>query len=143
MELSNKNKSFFKVKKLLGKSKAIKKVIAFIKKSSKVDHPILILGETGVGKTLVAQLIHLQSARKNKTFFHLSCSNIPNTIFESELFGHEKGSFTGAEERKIGRIEKADGGTLFLDEISDLSFQGQAKLLLLTRRAEVHGIARG
>ena len=127
---------FFQAKKLIGKSKIIKDIKEFIEKAAQVIHPVLILGETGVGKTFIAQLIHLQSTRKDKTFFHQSCSNIPETLLESELFGYEKGSFTGATERRIGKIEVANGGTLFLDEISDLSFQNQAKLLLFLERGK-------
>ena len=114
---------------LIGKSKAIKEIEEFIKKASSVDYPIVILGETGVGKTLVAKLIHLQSKRKDNKFIQLNCSNIPEALFESEFFGHEKGSFTGATERRIGKVELAAGGTLLLDEVCDLSAQNKAKIL--------------
>lgn len=118
------------LKKLVGKSKAIREVKKFINLAARYDYPIIISGETGVGKTLVAQLIHIASKRKEKPFLHQSCSNIPSELFESELFGHEKGAFTGAVEKKKGKIEIAAGGTLFLDEIADMSLQNQSKLLL-------------
>ncbi|MCP2604595.1 sigma-54 dependent transcriptional regulator [Candidatus Aminicenantes bacterium AH-873-B07] len=115
---------------LIGKSIVIKEIRKFIEKASRIEYSILLLGETGVGKTLIAHLIHLHSKRKGGPFLHQNCSNIQETLFESELFGHEKGSFTGAEKRKIGKIELANGGTLLLDEIADLNPQNQAKLLL-------------
>ncbi|MFQ6084416.1 MAG: sigma-54 interaction domain-containing protein [Methanosarcinales archaeon] len=130
MEISKINRNLFELKKLIGESKAIREIKAFIKKVAQVDHPVLILGETGVGKTLIAWLIHSLSKRRDKLFFHQNCSNIAETLLESELYGYEKGAFTGATERRIGKIERADRGTLFLDEISDLSFQNQARLLL-------------
>lgn len=122
-------KEYLKFKKLVGNSQPIKKLKHFIEIVSNNDYPILILGETGVGKTLVAQLIHKKSKRKIKPFIHQGCSNIPNELFESELFGHEKGAFSGAIGKR-GKIEVSNGGTLFLDEISDLSLQNQAKFLL-------------
>jgi transcriptional regulator with PAS, ATPase and Fis domain len=117
------------LKELVGKSGIIGEIKKFIKKASSVEYHVLLLGETGVGKSLIAQLIHSMSRRRTKLFLHQNCSNIQETLFESELFGHEKGSFTGADGRKIGKIELANGGTLFLDEIADLSAQNQAKLL--------------
>ncbi len=122
------------VEGFVGKSRAIRKVRRLIQLASRCDYPIIISGETGIGKSLVAELIHLASSRKEKPFLHLGCSNIPSELFESELFGHEKGAFTGAIERKKGKIETANGGTLFLDEVADLSLQNQAKLLLFLDR---------
>jgi transcriptional regulator with PAS, ATPase and Fis domain len=122
--------------KLLGKSRAIRKIKKQIDIAASYDYPILISGETGVGKTLIARIIHSASKRKGKPFLHQSCSNISSELLESELFGHEKGAFTGATERKKGKIEIADGGTLFLDEIADLSLQNQAKLLLFLERGK-------
>ncbi len=124
------------LKRLVGKSKTIREVKKFINLAARYDYPIIISGETGVGKTLLAQLIHSVSMRKERPFLHQSCSNIPSELFESELFGHEKGAFTGAIEKKKGKIEIADGGTLFLDEISDLSLQNQAKTLLFIDRGK-------
>jgi len=122
--------------KLVGTSRAIRKIKKQIKVAASYDYPVLISGETGVGKTLVAHLIHSTSRRREKPFLHQSCSNISSELLESELFGHEKGAFTGATERKKGKIEIADGGTLFLDEIADLSHQNQAKLLLFLERGK-------
>jgi len=130
VESSRLNRDFLELKELIGESKAIGEVKKVIKEVAQVSHPILISGETGVGKTLVARLIHFLSKRKYKYFLHQNCSNIKETLLESELFGFEKGSFTGATERRVGKIERADGGTLFLDEIGDLSFSNQAKLLI-------------
>lgn len=124
------------LKSLVGKSKTIREVKKFINLAARYDYPIIISGETGVGKTLVAELIHSVSMRKEKPFLHQSCSNISEELCESELFGHEKGAFTGAIVRKKGKIEIADGGTLFLDEISDLSLQNQAKILLFIDRSK-------
>lgn len=124
----NRNSHILKI--LIGRSKVIRDIKAFIRDVSKVHHPVLLLGETGVGKTLIARLIHLLSDRKDKPFLHQSCNNISETLLESELFGYEKGAFTGAIGRKIGKIEIAKEGTIFLDEINDLNFQNQAKLLL-------------
>ena len=122
--------------KLLGRSRAIRKIKKQIKIAASYDYPILISGETGVGKTLIAYIIHSASKRRGKPFLHQSCSNISSELLESELFGHEKGAFTGATERKKGKIEIADGGTLFLDEISDLSLGNQAKLLQFLERGK-------
>lgn len=116
--------------RLLGKSQAIKEIREQIRKIAPCDMPVLITGETGVGKSLVAELIHELSPRASKEFIHLNCSNISPELFESELFGHERGAFTGAVERKKGWLEVADGGTVFLDEIGDLDLYNQGKLLL-------------
>lgn len=121
--------NFSEPETLLGRSTAIRKIKKQIQSAASYDYPVLILGETGVGKTLVASIIHSESKRKGKPFLHQSCSNIPSELFESDLFGHERGAFTGAMERKKGKIEIANKGTLFLDEIADLSLQSQAKLL--------------
>lgn len=99
---------------------------------------ILITGESGTGKEIVANRIHRLSSRKNKPFIPINCQNFPMNLIESELFGHEKGAFTGATERRIGKLEQGNGGTIFLDEIGDLSLEGQVKLLrtLETRKIE-------
>ena len=117
-------------RRLLGKSRAIKEIREQIQKIAPTDLPVLITDETGVGKTLAAELIHELSPRASREFIHLNCSNISPELFESELFGHERGAFTGAVERKKGKLEVADGGTVFFDEIGDLHPHNQGKLLL-------------
>jgi len=117
-------------RRLLGKSRAIKEIREQIQKIAPTNYPVLISGETGVGKTLVAEIIHELSPRASREFIHLNCSNISLELFESEVFGHERGAFTGAVERKKGKLEVANGGTVFLDEIGDLHPHNQGKLLL-------------
>ncbi len=111
------------------KSPLFQSVLATAKKAANSDSNILLLGESGVGKEIIARYIHENSPRADKTFMDLNCHAIAATVLESELFGHEKGSFTGAMTRRIGRIEAADSGTLFLDEIGDIPLSMQAKLL--------------
>lgn len=115
--------------KFIGESNAMKKVFDVISKLAKVTTPVLIRGESGTGKELVAKAIHFNSPRKDEKFVTINCGAIPENLIESELFGHEKGAFTGASERKIGKFQFADGGTLFLDEIGDISPTMQVKLL--------------
>ena len=98
------------------------------RKAASTNVPILVVGETGTGKELVARLIHQTSPRRDKPFIAVNCTAIPGTLFESEIFGHERGAFTGANQRKRGMIEQADDGTLFLDEIDGLSSSVQVKL---------------
>ena len=114
---------------ILGNSSSMNSVYETIRKVATVDVPVLILGETGTGKELTARAVHRLSDRRDKPFVVINCGAIPETLLESELFGHEKGAFTGASSRRKGRIEYAGGGTLFLDEIGDLSFSLQVKLL--------------
>ena len=114
---------------LLGTSSQMQRVFSGIRKVATTNAPVLILGESGTGKEMVALAIHRRSARKNATFVAINCSAIPETLLESELFGHEKGSFTGAHAQRKGRIETASGGTLFLDEIGEIPPQLQVKLL--------------
>jgi two-component system response regulator HydG len=115
--------------RFIGNSVGMKKVFTIIDRLSKVDTAVLIRGESGTGKELVARAIHYNSSRKDQKFVAINCSAIPESLFESELFGHEKGSFTGADARKIGKFQFAEGGTLFLDEIGDMPLLMQAKLL--------------
>lgn len=113
----------------IGQSLEMKRIFSVINKLSKVDTAVLIRGESGTGKELVAQALHFNSARKDNRFVTINCSAIPENLIESEFFGYEKGAFTGAGSRKIGKFKYSDGGTLFLDEIGDISSGMQAKLL--------------
>jgi two-component system NtrC family response regulator len=114
---------------MLGTSPQMQQVFNTIRKVATSDAPVLVLGESGTGKEMVAQGIHRQSGRKDGPFIAINCSAIPETLLESELFGHEKGSFTGAHVQRKGRVETASGGTLFLDEIGELPALLQVKLL--------------
>jgi DNA-binding NtrC family response regulator len=113
----------------IGQSSEMKRIFGVIDKLSRVDTAVLIRGESGTGKELVAQALHYNSPRKDNRFVTINCSAIPENLIESEFFGHEKGAFTGADSRKIGKFQYADGGTLFLDEIGDISAGMQVKLL--------------
>ncbi|MDH4070665.1 MAG: sigma 54-interacting transcriptional regulator [Ignavibacteria bacterium] len=114
---------------IVGESKAIRSVFALIDRATKADTTVLIHGETGTGKELIARAIHKNSPRASKPFITVDCTSLPETLVESELFGHEKGAFTGAAARKLGKFEAADGGTIFLDEIGEMRFDMQARLL--------------
>jgi two-component system, NtrC family, response regulator HydG len=121
----------------IGNSPSMDKVMAHIDKVAATDANVLILGENGTGKELVARAIHRQSLRKNESFIKVDLGAIPETLFESELFGHKKGSFTDAREDRTGRFEVANQGTLFLDEIGNLSFPLQSKLLTVIQSKQV------
>ncbi|MCW8848811.1 MAG: sigma-54 dependent transcriptional regulator [Melioribacteraceae bacterium] len=114
---------------IIGESAEIKAVLSLVDRVAKTDSRVLITGENGTGKELVAKAIHSKSDRSDKELVEVNCAAIPNELIESELFGHEKGSFTGAAQKRIGKFELANGGTLFLDEIGDMSLQAQAKVL--------------
>jgi two-component system, NtrC family, response regulator HydG len=116
-------------RKIIGNTSQMQKVFNVIHKLAKVDTPVLVRGASGTGKELVAKAIHFNSARKDEKFVAINCSAIPENLFESELFGHEKGSFTGADQRKIGKFQFAEGGTLFLDEVGDMPQLMQVKIL--------------
>lgn len=116
-------------KKIIGNTSQMQKVFNIINRLAKVDTPVLIRGASGTGKELVARAIHFNSARKDEKFVAINCSAIPENLFESELFGHEKGSFTGADQRKLGKFQFAEGGTLFLDEVGDMPLLMQVKIL--------------
>jgi len=125
---------------MVGDSPQIRRTLEFIAKASAIDSTVLIRGESGTGKELVARAIHRNSRRNSQPFIAINCAALPDTLLESELFGHEKGAFTGAIAQKKGRIEMADGGTLFLDEVGELSPQAQAKLLRVLQEREFERI---
>jgi transcriptional regulator with GAF, ATPase, and Fis domain len=121
---------------IVGESSGIKHVLGQVEQVAQTDATVMIVGETGVGKELVARAIHRHSARLDKPFIRVHCSALPESLIPSELFGHEKGSFTGAIRRRLGRFELADGGTLFLDEIGDISPDIQVRLLRVLQTKE-------
>jgi DNA-binding NtrC family response regulator len=121
---------------IIGESEAIKKIFSLIERAVITDIAVTITGETGTGKELVAKAIHYNSKRKNGPFVTVNTAAIPSELIESELFGHEKGSFTGAIARRIGKFEEANGGTLFLDEIGEMDFNFQSKLLRTLQEKE-------
>lgn len=121
--------SYYGVPNIIGESKAMQAVFALLGKVSRTASTVLILGESGTGKELIASTIHYQSARKEKPIIRVNCAALPPELIESELFGYEKGAFTGAGTRKPGRFDLADGGTIFLDEIGDLPLLTQTKIL--------------
>lgn len=115
--------------KIIAKSRSMQQVMGTMKKLANTDSTVLVTGETGTGKSVLSGSMHFNSARRDKPFVKITCANIPETLLESELFGHEKGAFTGANKTRVGRLEQANGGTVFLDEIGELSPALQAKLL--------------
>ncbi len=127
-----------KLSNFIGQSEAIKKVFSIIEKVANTDANVLILGEHGTGKELTARAIHEKSERKNAPFISVDMGTIHENLFESELFGHEKGAFTDAKNEKKGRFELAEHGTLFLDEIGNLSLAMQAKLLSAIEKREIY-----
>jgi len=128
---------------IVGGSPALEFVLAEVKRVAPTDSTVLVLGETGTGKELIARAIHNLSGRCGRPFVTLNCSAIPFDLLESELFGHEKGAFTGAVSQKIGRFEMADTGTLFLDEIGDLPLALQPKLLRVLQEQEFERLGSG
>jgi formate hydrogenlyase transcriptional activator len=129
-------KSDYNFEEIVGQSPALKRVFKAIETVAPAGTTVLILGETGTGKELVARALHNLSARRDKALVKVNCAALPSGLIESELFGHEKGAFTGAVARKIGRFELAHGGTLFLDEIGDLPLELQPKLLRVLQEGE-------
>lgn len=119
----------YRAEQLVGTSEPIRRVLDFVTKVADHDSTVLIQGESGTGKELVARMLHFSSVRKDRPFIPVNCGAIPENLLESELFGHEKGAFTGASQTRIGRFELAHGGTIFLDEIGELSLGLQVKLL--------------
>lgn len=125
-----------KMDDIIGVSPGMKNVLAQVEQVAKTEATALILGQTGVGKELIARAVHNQSIRRDKPFISVNCAALPETLITSELFGHEKGAFTGANHRRIGRFELADGGTLFLDEIGDIPSDVQVRLLRVLQTHE-------
>ncbi len=121
---------------IVGQSSALRQVLQLVETVATGDSTVLLLGETGTGKELIARAIHNRSRRKDRTFAKLNCAAIPSGLLESELFGHERGAFTGAIAQKIGRLELADQGSLFLDEIGDIPLELQPKLLRVLQERE-------
>ena len=128
---------------ILGRSPALVEILSQVEIVAGTDSAVLITGETGTGKELIARAVHAKSPRKDRTFVKLNCAAIPATLLESELFGHEKGAFTGATDRRVGRFELADGGTLFLDEIGDIPAELQPKLLRVLQEQEFERLGSG
>ncbi len=122
---------------IIGKSPAMRNIFKLIGRASSSLEPVLITGESGTGKEVIARLIHLYSDRKDKPFIAVNCAAIPSGLVESELFGYEKGAFTGADRSKKGKFLAADGGTIFLDEISEMPLEAQGKLLRVIQEMEV------
>jgi formate hydrogenlyase transcriptional activator len=129
-------RSDFNFENIVGNSPALKHVLELVETVAPSDSTVLLLGETGTGKELIARAIHDRSRRKDRTFVKLNCAAIPTGLLESELFGHEKGAFTGAIIQKVGRMELADQGTLFLDEVGDIPIEIQPKLLRALQERE-------
>lgn len=122
---------------VIGNGQALHRVMSIIQRAAPHAWPVLLRGETGTGKELFARMVHALSPRRDQPFIEVNCAAIPETLFESELFGHEKGAFTGADRSRPGRFEDADGGTLFLDEIGELPLLLQAKLLRVLQERKV------
>ena len=130
----------YRAPNVVGESAAMKKVFSLVERISASDSTVLILGESGTGKELVATALHYQSNRKGKPLIKVNCAALPEGLIESELFGHEKGAFTGAVRRKPGRFELADGGTIFLDEIGDVPLSTQSKILRVIQERQFERI---
>ena len=126
----------YKTKNFIGRSPEIRKVLALVEKVATSNSSVILIGETGTGKELLAGALHYNSPRARNAFVRVNCATLPDTLLESELFGHERGAFTGAEKLRIGRFEQANGGSVFLDEIADVSLPTQAKLLRVLQERE-------
>lgn len=125
---------------IIGESRQLQSVFTLMTQVARHDSTVLLLGETGTGKELVARAIHNNSPRRSKLMIKVNCASLPANLIESELFGHERGSFTGATERKIGKFELANGGTLFLDEIGEMPLDLQVKLLRALQEREIERV---
>lgn len=149
MKKSNKNKEIFFTgnskdnylyNNIICNSEKMKNLVSMIDNISQSKATVLLMGETGVGKEVLAKLIHNKSKRRDKRFVIVNCAAIPENLIESELFGHEKGSFTGASYRKIGKFEQAEGGTILLDELGELSLNMQVKFLRVLQERELERV---
>src|SRR5262249_52968310 len=125
---------------IVGSSKPMRHVVKQVEKVAPSDSTVLILGETGTGKELIARALHRRSKRANRAFIKVNCAAIPQSLIASELFGHEKGAFTGAMQRRLGRFEAANGGTLFLDEVGELPMETQIALLRVLQEKEIERV---
>jgi DNA-binding NtrC family response regulator len=134
--LEDRYRNIYQPYNFIGESEEIKKVFRIVNRVAATDSSVIILGETGTGKELVAGAIHYNSARSDGPFVRVNCAALPEQLLESELFGHERGAFTGADRQRIGRFEHANGGTIFLDEIADMSLYTQAKVLRVIQEKE-------
>ena len=122
---------------IVGKSQIMQQMVALMQRAAESDITVLISGESGTGKELVARAIHFNNSRKSGPFVTVNCAAIPETLIESELFGHERGAFTGATTKRIGKFEHANQGTIFLDEIGDMELAMQAKLLRVLQERRI------
>ena len=134
--LRHEQQASYDFERIVGRSEPLQKVLGVVRKVAKSNATVLIRGETGTGKELIAGAIHHNSLRAARNFVKVNCAALQENLLESELFGHEKGAFTGADRQRIGRFEQADGGSLFLDEIGDMSASTQAKILRVLQEHE-------
>jgi two-component system response regulator PilR (NtrC family)/two-component system response regulator AtoC len=125
---------------IISRNERMQQAFKLVRQVAETDVTVLVLGETGTGKELVARAIHFNSTRRDRPFITINCSAIPETLLESELFGHEKGAFTGANKQRVGKFEEAEGGTVFLDEIADLPLHVQTKLLRFLQEKQVERV---
>src|SRR4030095_6067765 len=134
--LEDEIRTTYNFEEIIGQSAALKQVLSQVEIVAPTDSMVLIQGETGTGKELIARAIHDLSGRRSRTFVKLNCAAIPTGLLESEIFGHERGAFTGAIAQKVGRFELANGGTLFLDEVGDIPLELQSKFLRVLQEQE-------
>src|ERR687891_681138 len=134
--LRHTQQDIYEFDRIVGSSDALQRVLDIVKKVAKSNTTVLVRGETGTGKELIAGAIHHNSLRASRNFVKVNCAALQENLLESELFGHEKGAFTGADKQRVGRFEQADGGTLFLDEVGDMSPSTQAKILRVLQEHE-------
>ena len=139
-ELSRELRRRFSGDEIIGAEFGLKKTMEMIRQVSPLDSPVILLGETGVGKEVIANAIHATSLRNDGPLVTVNCGAMPENLLDSELFGHEKGAFTGAIAQKRGHFERADGGTIFLDEIGELPPQAQVRLLRVLQHKKIERV---